>query len=68
MNGWAGISPDIYSYDKFIEYYIGVEIPIAGDDEIAEISSSPEYAEMAVYPYYGSVRLIGDTIVVKLSE
>lgn len=68
MNGWAGISPDIYSYDKFIEYYIGVEIPIAGDDEIAEIASSPEYAEMAVYPYYGSVRLIGDTIVVKLSE
>ena len=51
-----------------IRYYIGSDIPLADDDSIAALKDTPEFAEMPVYPYYGSVRMIGDTVVVKLSE
>lgn len=67
ITGTDGFLPDIYSKDRFVEYYLGFPIPFASDEEIAVIAASDEYAEMAVYPYYGSLKLIGDTLVVKLS-
>ncbi len=67
LTGVKGFLPDSYSRGKFLEYYLDFPMPLASDEEAAAILASPEYAEMAVYPYYGSVRLIGDTIVVKLS-
>lgn len=68
LTGVKGFLPDSYSRGKFLEYYLDFPIPSPTEEETAAILRSPEYAEMAVYPYYGSLRLIGDTIVVKLSE
>ena len=37
------------------------------EEEAAGIAASAEFAEMPCYPYYGSTRIIGDAMVVKLS-
>lgn len=68
LTGVKGFLPDSYSRGKFLEYYLNFPMPSPSEEEITAILASPEYAGMAVYPYYGSVRLIGDTIVVKLSD
>lgn len=62
-----GFKPDSYSKGKFLEYYLGVSLPFVSEAELQTLAASPEVLEMAVYPYYGSVKVIGDTIVVKLS-
>ena len=67
LTGVTGFKPDSYSKEAFLRCYLGFSIPIASEEEQAEIAASPEYAEMPVYPYYGSLRKIGDVLVVKLS-
>lgn len=67
ITGADGFLPDIYSKDRFLEYYLGFPIPMASEDEIAAITATAEYEEMAVYPYYGSMRMFDDILVVKLS-
>lgn len=66
ITGVHGFIPDSYSAERFLTYYIGLPIPFASSEEIVAIQSSAEYQEMAVYPYYGSMRLFGDILVVKL--
>ena len=68
LTGVTGFKPDSYSKEAFLQYYLGFSIPMASAQEQAQIAASPEYAEMPVYPYYGSLRKIGDTLVVKLSQ
>ena len=67
VTGTDGFLPDIYSKDKFLEYYLGFPIPMASEEEIAAITATAEFEEMAVYPYYGSLKLVDDILVVKLS-
>lgn len=50
-----------------IRYYIGSDIPLADDDTVAALKDTAEFAEMPVYPYYGSVQMIDGTVVVRLS-
>jgi hypothetical protein len=64
--GPSGDLVNIYSRENFFKEYLGFEIPFADDEELEEISQSREFEEMAEYPYYGSVKKIGDFIVVKL--
>jgi hypothetical protein len=64
--GPSGDLVNIYSRENFFKEYLGFEIPFADDEELEEISRSREFEEMAEYPYYGSVKKIGDFIVVKL--
>lgn len=67
ITGVYGFVPDNYSNQRFLEYYLGFPIPFASEKEIAAIRESPEFEEMAVYPYYGSLRSIGNVLVVRLS-
>lgn len=67
ITGTDGFLPDIYSKDRFLEYYLGFPMEFASDEEIAQITASSQYEAMAVYPYYGCMEMIGDTFVVKLS-
>ena len=67
LTGVHGIAPDSYSRNRFLEYYIGADLNFPEEAEMAAIQSSPEFVEMACYPYHGSIRMIGDTLVVKLS-
>ena len=67
LTGVTGFKPDSYSKERFLQYYLGFTVPFASEEEQAAIAASPEFEEMAVYPYYGSMRKIGDVMVIKLS-
>lgn len=67
VTGVKGFFPDSYSANYFLEYYLGFSVPFASEEEIEAVTQTPQYAEMAVYPYYGSLQMIGDILVVKLS-
>ena len=67
ITGAAGFLPDNYSKERFLEYYLGLSIPFASEEEIAAIQETEEFAEMPVYPYYGSMKMFGDICVVRLS-
>lgn len=67
ITGTDGFLPDVYSKDRFMEYYMGFHIPFASEEEIAEIVASSVYSEMPVYPYYGCMQMFDDILVVKLS-
>lgn len=57
-----------YSREAFIKYYIGFDIEFASEEEIDNILNYPEFKEMPIYPYYGSIQKINNFIVIKLSE
>lgn len=65
--GASGFMPDDYSKDRFLKHYLGFEIPMASQARMDEIAASQEYLDMPVYPYYGCMKMIGNTFVVKLS-
>ena len=67
ITGVHGFLPDSYSMDRFLEYYMGFPLPMATPEEIDQIQSSPEFAAMATYPYYGSMQMIDGFFVVKFS-
>ena len=66
LNGPPAELINIYSRENFIRRYIGSDIPFASSEELDMLSAHPDFAEMAEYPYYGSVRLIDGYAVVKL--
>ena len=57
---------NIYSREKFFNYYLGTSIPFASKERIAELQQDERFLEMSEYPYYGSVKKIDDCIVVRL--
>ena len=57
---------NIYSRENFLRRYLGCDIRLASAREISMLEKTEYFAEMAEYPYYGSVRKIGDFVVVKL--
>lgn len=65
--GHLDCSPAEYSMDRFLEYYLGFPIPFAESWVQEEIQNSTEYLQMPVYPYYGSIQMFDDILVVKLS-
>ena len=68
INGTTYINPDFYPKDRFLEYYLGFDISLASAEEMEAIQSSQEFAEMPCYPYSGSMKMVGDIFVVKLSD
>ncbi len=66
--GGDGFNPDDYTQYHFMYYYVGLRMEFASQEEIRQIRQTEEFANMAVYPYHGSMERIGDTMVVKLSE
>ena len=67
MTGTKGFKPDSYSREKFFTYYVGVELPFLSDEQCAVLSSDPQISSMPCWPYYGSIRIIDGTVIVKLS-
>ena len=57
---------NIYSRENFFRHYMGSVIELVDREEFDEIRKLPEFEQMSEYPYYGSVKKIGDCIVVKL--
>lgn len=67
MAGLTGFLPDNYSNGRFLEYYIGSSLPMASAEEIQKLAESEAITEMSPYPSYGSIAIIDQYIVVKLS-
>ena len=53
---------------EFLRLYLGWEIPLAGEEEVLALRQSGALSGMSLYPSDGSVRKVGDCIVVLLSE
>lgn len=66
--GVKGFLPSDYSAPYFMEYYIGFPAEFVSAEEAQALRLTEDFRNMAVYPYYGSIGLIDDVIVVKLSE
>lgn len=58
---------NIYTKDGFIANYIGYNGKICTAYEKGDLCNTSEYISMPVYPNNGSIKIIGDSIVVKLS-
>ena len=52
----------------FCQYFIGDQIAEADSDTAAAMKAHPQVAEMPIYPYNGSIRIIDGVMVVKLGE
>ncbi|MCD8039734.1 MAG: glucosyltransferase domain-containing protein [Lachnospiraceae bacterium] len=67
MSGRDDALADAHSKQLFILYYCGFDAEIAGTDILSEESRLILEA-MPTYPNDGSIRILDDTVVVKLSE
>lgn len=66
--GVKGFLPSDYSANSFMEYYIGFPVEFVSTEEAEALRQTEAYQNMNIYPYYGSIAVIDDVIVVKLSE
>ena len=57
-----------HSKQHFINYYIGLDVDFASREEEADLAATITFKEMPPYPYYGSIKKIGDYLVVKLGD
>lgn len=57
-----------YSRNDWIENYIGYEVPQVSDEKLAELKNSEEVQAMPCYPSEGSIKVIGETVVIKFQE
>ena len=56
-----------YSRENWIENYIGYRIPLADAQTTAALAATEEVQAMPCYPNAGSIRVIGDAVVIKFS-
>ena len=52
----------------YFNYYLAYPIKVADRDTAVYFSQMPEVAEMPAFPSPGCAKMIGDKLVVKLSE
>lgn len=57
-----------YSRKDWIENYIGYDLPMADHQTVQLLADSEEVQSMPCYPNAGSIRVIGDTVVVKFQD
>ena len=56
------------TYFNYFEYMLEYPIQLASEEEVISWSYNTEAQAMSVFPAEGSVRMIGDTLVIRLSE
>lgn len=57
-----------YSRNDWIENYIGYDIPMADPAALEALAESETVRDMPCYPNAGSIRVMGDTVVVKFQD
>nr|WP_106783659.1 glucosyltransferase domain-containing protein [Lysinibacillus timonensis] len=57
-----------YSYQELIDQFLGYSLELPTDQELAEISQSEQFKEMSTWPAKDSVKVIGNTVVIKFEE
>ena len=53
---------------RFFDKYLGVKIKICSKDEYDSIVKSDEFKNMPIYPNNGSIKIINNIIVIKISD
>lgn len=53
---------------NYYEKYFGIKINICSKKEYADIVSTDEFKQMPIYPNDGSIKIINNTIVIKISN
>lgn len=67
----AGNSDSIlnaYSKDRFILQYHGYKVPFVDEEEKEKLIKNEEVKKMQNYPNEGSIKILGDTVIVKFSD
>ena len=63
------LGPSYYdTYSVYFEYMLEYPIRLSSKEELISWTYDPEVQSMPVFPAEGSVRMIGDTLVIRLSE
>ncbi len=57
-----------YSNSRWISTYVGYEIPYADEKTEAALYKNDVVKEMPCWPDYGSIQVVDDVVVIKLSE
>ncbi len=57
-----------YSRNRWIQQYFGYKVPMADKDTVNKLAHSEEVQNMPCWPDNGSVRVIDDTVVIKLQN
>lgn len=65
ITGTSALGYQFYSREQFMYYYLNFDGEFASEEEKEILKATPEFAEMQVYPYYDSIRVIDGYIVVK---
>jgi hypothetical protein len=65
---WDSMNGRENCWIQFLAQYMGVKFEACNNDTILNIIDLPEYAEMPIFPTEGSVEIIQNVIVVKLSR
>lgn len=66
--GNDAININAYSRMRWIKTYVGYDIPLADEDTIKMLEVHPEVTDMPCFPDEGSIRIINNTVVIKLEE
>lgn len=57
-----------YSRQAWLYHYVGYAMPLSTPEEIAALSQTEEVKAMPCWPDQGSIKVIGDTVVIKFQE
>ncbi|MEI3434742.1 MAG: hypothetical protein BHW09_05840 [Clostridium sp. CAG:245_30_32] len=63
-NNYNGLAQNYGFFDK----YLGIKIKICTRDEYNKIVNSEEFKNMPIYPNNGSIKIINNIIVIKISD
>lgn len=65
---WNSANGRQYCWNQFFRQYMGVEYSVSTGEQLEQILHGEEYTEMPIFPAEGSVKVIDDCVVVKLSN
>lgn len=57
-----------YSRLAWVSNYLGIQIPAAGEERMAELQAMEAVREMPCWPTQGSIKVVEDTIVIKFQD
>ena len=64
---WEGWLQNV-CYSNIFRYYMGIYYTYPRSDEYEHIMLTEEYQKMGIFPDENAVRMVGDTVVIKLSD
>lgn len=57
-----------YSRNEWFENYVGYDLPLVSEEEVAQIAGTGEVRAMPCWPSQGSIQVIGDKVIIKFQE